>query len=89
MLPPYKVRKGVCFVASKKKKESGSGGLGEMVRRGLQKLARDPRAQRTANVHSVLPKKGLVVWCNASVVDKGGERSRKRSRGQKPWLLFF
>jgi len=33
-------------VASKKK--SGSGGLGEMVRRGVQKLARDPRAQRTA-----------------------------------------
>ena len=69
-------------MASKKKKESGSGGLGEMVRRSLQKLARDPRAQRTA-------KKGLAVWCNASVVDKGGERSRKRSRGQKPWLLFF
>ena len=51
MLPPYKVRKGECLVASKKKEkknESGSGGLGEMVRRGLQKLARDPRAQRTA-----------------------------------------
>ena len=31
-----------------KKKESGSGGLGGMVRRGAQKLARDPRAQRTA-----------------------------------------
>jgi hypothetical protein len=38
-------------VASKKK-ESGSGSLGEVVRRGAQKLARDPRAQRTA-------KKGL------------------------------
>ena len=31
-----------------KNKESGSGGLGEMVRRGAMKLARDPRAQRTA-----------------------------------------
>ena len=53
---------------ARKKKESGSGSFGEMVRRGAEKLARDPRAQRTA-------KKGLAVWCNASVVDKGGERS--------------
>jgi hypothetical protein len=35
-------------VASKKKKESGSESFGEMVRRGAQQLARDPRAQRTA-----------------------------------------
>ena len=48
MLPTYKIRRGEWIVASKKKKESGSGGLGEMVRRGAQKLARDPRAQRTA-----------------------------------------
>jgi hypothetical protein len=34
-------------VASKNK-DSGSGGFGEMVRRGAMKLARDPRAQRTA-----------------------------------------
>jgi len=32
-------------VARKKKK---SGSLGEMVRRGAERLARDPRAQRTA-----------------------------------------
>ena len=31
---------------SRKKKESGS--LGEMLRRGAERLARDPRAQRTA-----------------------------------------
>ena len=31
-----------------KNKESGGGGFGEMVRRGAMKLARDPRAQRTA-----------------------------------------
>ena len=31
---------------SRKKKESGS--LGEMVRRGAERLTRDPRAQRTA-----------------------------------------
>jgi hypothetical protein len=31
---------------ARKKKESGS--LGEMVRRGAEELARDPRAQRTA-----------------------------------------
>ena len=37
---------------ARKQKEGGSGGFGEMVRRGAQKLARDPRAQRTA-------KKGL------------------------------
>jgi hypothetical protein len=54
-------------VASKKK-ESGSGSLGEVVRRGAQKLARDPRTQHTA-------KKGLAVWCNAFVVNKGSERS--------------
>ena len=33
-------------VVARKKKESGS--LGEMVRRGAERLARDPRAQRTA-----------------------------------------
>ena len=33
-------------LVAKKKKESG--GIGEMVRRGAEKLARDPRAQRTA-----------------------------------------
>ena len=33
---------------ARKQKESGSGGFAEMVRRGAQKLARDPRAQRTA-----------------------------------------
>ena len=31
---------------SRKKKESGS--LGEMLRRGAERLARDPRAQRAA-----------------------------------------
>ncbi len=31
-----------------KNKDGGSGGFGEMVRRGAMKLARDPRAQRTA-----------------------------------------
>ena len=31
---------------ARKKKESGS--FGEMVRRGAERLARDPRAQRTA-----------------------------------------
>ena len=31
---------------ARKKKDSGS--LGEMVRRGAERLARDPRAQRTA-----------------------------------------
>jgi hypothetical protein len=31
---------------SRKKKENGS--LGEMLRRGAERLARDPRAQRTA-----------------------------------------
>ena len=46
------------------------------------------RSLPETRVPSVLPKKGLAIWCNASVVDKGGERSRKRSRGQKPWLLF-
>ena len=30
------------------KGESGGGGLGAMVRRGAMKLAREPRAQRTA-----------------------------------------
>ena len=49
-----------------RKKESGS--FGEMVRRGAERLARDPRAQRTA-------KKGLASCCNASVVDKVGYRS--------------
>ena len=34
------------LVMARKKKESGS--LGEMVRRGAERLARDPRAQRTA-----------------------------------------
>ena len=33
-------------VVARKKKESGS--FAEMVRRGAEKLARDPRAQRTA-----------------------------------------
>jgi hypothetical protein len=37
---------------TRKKNESGSGSFGEMVRRGAEKLARDPRAQRTG-------KKGL------------------------------
>lgn len=32
----------------RRKKESGSGSLGEMVRRGAERLARDPRAQREA-----------------------------------------
>jgi hypothetical protein len=50
----------------RKKKESGS--LGEMVRRGAERLARDPRAQREA-------KRGLAGWCNGSVVDDVGDRS--------------
>jgi hypothetical protein len=51
---------------ARKKKESGS--LGEMVRRGAERLARDPRAQRTA-------KRGLASCCNASVVDNVDDRS--------------
>jgi hypothetical protein len=35
-------------MASKNKQSGSGGGLGEMVRRGAMKLARDPRAQRTA-----------------------------------------
>ncbi len=51
---------------ARKKKESGS--LGEMVRRGAERLP-------VTHAHSAPPKGGLASCCNASVVDKVDDRS--------------
>jgi hypothetical protein len=66
---------------ARKKKESGSGSFGEMVRRGAEKLARDPRAQRTA-------KKGVSSLVQRLRVREGWRKLLKERRGPKTPPLF-
>jgi hypothetical protein len=73
---------------SRKKKESGS--LGEMVRRGAERLARDPRAQRTAKkgVSQLLQRfRRRLGWRQPELGDRRRLRAGWLIHNDEGWVL--